>query len=90
MTAPAQLPQAMPPDPMAPRPYRVVSRRRETHDVVTLGLEPVHAPGSPMRPGQFNMIYAFGIGEVPISVSAGKTATFPTCVGALLQLSLSR
>jgi NAD(P)H-flavin reductase len=77
MTAPARLPQAMPPDPMAPRPYRVVSRRRETHDVVTLGLEPVDAPGSPMRPGQFNMIYAFGIGEVPISVSGDPATTDP-------------
>jgi NAD(P)H-flavin reductase len=55
--------------PMAPRPFRVVRRRRETGDTWTLELEPV--AGEPLRPapGQFTMLYAFGIGEVPISVS---------------------
>jgi anaerobic sulfite reductase subunit B len=54
--------------PMAPRPFRVVRRRRETSDTWTLELEPVL--GEPLRPtpGQFTMLYAFGIGEVPISV----------------------
>jgi NAD(P)H-flavin reductase len=55
--------------PMAPRPFRVVARRRETSDTWTLELEP--ADGAPLvaRPGQFTMLYAFGVGEVPISVS---------------------
>jgi NAD(P)H-flavin reductase len=55
--------------PMAPEPFRVVRRRRETRDTWTLRLEP--AGGAPLRfaPGQFAMLYAFGIGEVPISVS---------------------
>jgi len=57
------------PAPMTPRPFRVVRRRRDTHDTVTLELEP--ASGQPLaaKPGQFTMLYAFGIGEVPISVS---------------------
>ena len=57
------------PGPMAPRPFRVVRRRRETSDTWTLALEPVG--GEPLRvaPGQFTMLYAFGSGEVPISVS---------------------
>jgi NAD(P)H-flavin reductase len=56
--------------PMVPRPFRVVSRRAETEDTWTLSLEP--ADGRPMPafgPGQFNMLYAFGVGEVPISIS---------------------
>lgn len=54
---------------MAPRPFAVTRRRKETEDTWTLELEP--AGGGPLRfsPGQFTMLYAFGIGEVPISVS---------------------
>jgi NAD(P)H-flavin reductase len=48
----------------------VRSRRRETHDTWTLRLEPVAGEGDPrVRPGQFTMVYAFGVGEVPISFS---------------------
>jgi NAD(P)H-flavin reductase len=54
---------------MTPRPFRVVKRRRDTADTWTLGLEPVSGPPLRPRPGQFAMLYAFGIGEVPISVS---------------------
>ncbi len=55
--------------PMAPRPYRVVGRRRETGDTWTLALEPLAGAAPEIAPGQFMMVYAFGIGEVPISVS---------------------
>ena len=55
--------------PAAPIPFRVVSRRRETHDTRTLRLEPVQGIGLAARPGQFTMVYAFGVGEVPISFS---------------------
>lgn len=55
--------------PMLPARYRVVDRREETYDTVTLTLEPVGAPIAASRPGQFTMLYAFGIGEVPISIS---------------------
>jgi NAD(P)H-flavin reductase len=54
---------------MTPRPFRVVERRRDTADTWTLGLEPVSGPPLRAGPGQFAMLYAFGIGEVPISVS---------------------
>jgi NAD(P)H-flavin reductase len=54
---------------MAPEPYRVVSRAPETADTWTLLLEPQGKPVVP-APGQFNMLYAFGVGEVPISTSA--------------------
>jgi len=55
--------------PMTTRAFRVVSKLRETSDTVTLGLNPVEGPQIQLLPGQFNMIYAFGVGEVPISVS---------------------
>jgi NAD(P)H-flavin reductase len=54
---------------MAPRPFRVVRRARETHDTWTLDLEPVLGRPLEVEPGQFTMLYAFGVGEVPISVS---------------------
>ncbi|WP_028803805.1 FAD/NAD(P)-binding protein [Streptomyces sp. 142MFCol3.1] len=52
-----------------PLPYRLVGRRRETADVVTLDLEPVGESLQPFMPGQFAMVYAFGVGEIPVSVS---------------------
>lgn len=56
--------------PYAPRPFRVVERRLETADTATLVLRPIGpTPAPPFRPGQFNMVYAFGIGEAAISVS---------------------
>src|SRR5262249_7090299 len=54
---------------MAPSRYRVTSRVVETADTVTLVLTPVDEPIAAPKPGQFTMVYAFGVGEVPISVS---------------------
>lgn len=60
-----------PADPQRPHPVRVEQVLRDAHDTVTLSL--VAADGSPERerfePGQFNMLYLFGAGEVPISIS---------------------
>ncbi|OGF56346.1 MAG: Ni/Fe hydrogenase subunit gamma [Candidatus Fraserbacteria bacterium RBG_16_55_9] len=57
-------------DPMLPRPYRVQRVRRETYDTFTLELEPLRdAVEFSFAPGQFNMLYRFGVGEVPISIS---------------------
>jgi len=55
---------------MAPAPYRVVTRRRQTDDVVTLGLEPIDGDAPGFEAGQFNMLTAFGVGEVAISMSS--------------------
>jgi len=55
---------------MTPLPYRVVHRRVETADTVTLELRPMANPIGQFTPGQFTMAAAFGIGEVPLSVSA--------------------
>ena len=54
---------------MTPLPYRVARKRRENHDNWTLELEPVDEAIEPIGPGQFTMLYAFGVGEVPISTS---------------------
>jgi len=63
----------MPSDPFAPEIYRVRSVRRELSDTVTLELQPESGSRPSFEPGQFNMLYAFGIGEVPISMSANAT-----------------
>jgi anaerobic sulfite reductase subunit B len=57
------------PGPMTPVAYRVAGRRAESADTATLAVEPVTAPLARPRPGQFHMLWAFGVGEVPISVS---------------------
>jgi anaerobic sulfite reductase subunit B len=54
---------------MVPTPYRVVGRRQDTVDTFTLDLHPVRATLEPPAPGQFAMVWAPGVGEVPISVS---------------------
>jgi NAD(P)H-flavin reductase len=54
---------------MVPVPYRVASRVVENADSVTLHLEPVAAAVHNALPGEFMMLYAFGVGEVAISTS---------------------
>ena len=51
-----------------PSPFRVGDRRQDTADTWTLTLEPL-GDGFAVAPGQFVMVYMFGVGEVPISVS---------------------
>lgn len=54
---------------MAPVPYRVLSRVPENADSVTLHLGPVDAVLPNALPGEFMMLYAFGVGEIAISTS---------------------
>jgi len=55
---------------MVPALFRVVERSRDNHDTVTLALTSAAATPTPtFLPGQFNMLYAFGVGEIPISIS---------------------
>ena len=62
------------PDPMVPEIFRVQRLRRETADTFTLDLtRPGGAADFAFAPGQFNMLYAFGLGEVPISISGDPT-----------------
>jgi NAD(P)H-flavin reductase len=61
-------------DPMLPVPYRVAGRVVETHDSVTLVLEPAGRPVPSFMAGQFMMLAVPGIGEVAISVSGSPAA----------------
>ena len=55
--------------PMIPVNYRIAKVKRETRDVFTLILESENGQIPGFKPGQFNMIYVFGTGEIPISIS---------------------
>jgi NAD(P)H-flavin reductase len=63
-------------DPMFPRLARVVRRWYETPQTWTIEIES-DPPGAEaaFEAGQFNMLYAFGVGEIPISVSSDPAAT---------------
>ena len=55
---------------LLPQPYPCEQSRQETYDTWTLELEPVDGgDGFSFEPGQFNMVYGFGVGEAPISIS---------------------
>ncbi len=63
-------------NPMVPRPYLVSRTRRELRDTLTLFLEPAdHQQPFRNAPGQFNMLYIFGVGEVPVSISGDAERT---------------
>ncbi len=65
----------MPPvDPFVPELYRVSGVCRELADTVTLELKPSSGTRPSFAPGQFNMLYVFGVGEVPISMSASASS----------------
>jgi len=70
--------------PPAPASFRVLRRRRETADTWTLDLEPT-GDTFEFEPGQFTMLYAFGAGEVPISISGdpGRPETLVHTVRAV-------
>jgi len=56
---------------MVPILYRVIEKRVENTNLITLVFEPAGEEKiEPLKPGQFNMIYIFGLGEIPISVSS--------------------
>ena len=54
---------------MTPIMYRVESRSDDAADTASLALAPVESPIDAPAPGQFNMLWAFGIGEAPISLA---------------------
>jgi NAD(P)H-flavin reductase len=60
-------------DALVPQPWRVLHRRQETADTVTLRLTPIAGGQDPPAAGQFNMLSAFGVGEIPISSSSDSS-----------------
>jgi NAD(P)H-flavin reductase len=64
-------------DPMATYPWLVKDVVHETSDTFTLSFEPETAmpdQSYAFEPGQFNMVYVFGVGEVPISICSDPGA----------------
>lgn len=57
-----------------PAPFRVQERWVECNDTFTLELVSEKGEQYSFEPGQFNMLYVFGVGEVPISVSGDPNA----------------
>jgi NAD(P)H-flavin reductase len=56
---------------MFPQPFCIRKRRSETLDTFTLEIEPAKVKQAfRFAAGQFNMLYVFGVGEVPISICA--------------------
>ncbi|MEZ4666361.1 MAG: FAD/NAD(P)-binding protein [Anaerolineae bacterium] len=58
-------------DAMTPKPYQVQRAQWDTSDTFSLELTPTYGGDIPIfEAGQFNMVYVFGIGEIPISISS--------------------
>ena len=74
---------------MVPQAFRVGDRAQDTADTFTLTLESMHGAAPTIAPGQFMMVYAFGVGEIPISVSgtseSGEVILTVRAVGAVSQ-----
>jgi NAD(P)H-flavin reductase len=62
---------------MVPRLFRLTARRQDTPDTFTMMLEPTDGVPLEFIPGQFTMLSAFGVGEVPISVSSSAHVDGP-------------
>jgi NAD(P)H-flavin reductase len=61
-------------EPMLPSLARIRTIRKETHDTFTFELERADGTtGFSFKAGQFNMVYVFGVGEVPVSISGNPT-----------------
>ncbi len=59
---------------MIPQQFRIQKLKSETYDTFTMELvSEKKKDGFSFLPGQFNMLYVFGVGEVPISISGDPT-----------------
>ncbi len=57
-------------DPMIPKTYVIQRARWDTNDTFSVELSPSGGGDIPaFEPGQFNMVYVYGVGEIPISIS---------------------
>jgi NAD(P)H-flavin reductase len=65
-------------DVMVPRPFVIDRVIKDVSDTFTIRLRCEANGGAfAFRPGQFNMLYVFGVGEVPISISGDSDAGGP-------------
>lgn len=59
------------PNPDRPIPVEVIERITENPSIFTLHLrftDPADAEAYQLQPGQYNMLYLYGVGEIPISI----------------------
>ncbi|HZU43417.1 MAG TPA: hypothetical protein VE994_12140, partial [Terriglobales bacterium] len=56
-------------NPMLPSAFVVRAVAKETYDTFTLAVEPQNGVGTAFLPGQFSMLWVYGVGELPISIS---------------------
>lgn len=77
MTSRDDLLGASGPHPLTPSLWRVVRRRQETSDVVTLALAADGDPAPRFRHGQFHMLTALGVGEAAVSISSAPGSEGP-------------
>jgi NAD(P)H-flavin reductase len=63
---------------LLPEPWTVRSVVKETPDTFTLDLTAPQGASDSFQPGQFSMLWVFGVGELPISISGD-----PSVPGAL-------
>jgi NAD(P)H-flavin reductase len=57
-------------NPMLPWPFQIKRIKHETEDTFTVELQPLgDLEEFAFQPGQFNMVYIYGVGEIPISIS---------------------
>ncbi len=82
-------------DPMRPAAWAVERVAKETPDTFTLALQPVNRATGGFQPGQFSMLWVFGVGELPISISGdpadSKSLTYTVrSVGPATQALVNR
>lgn len=68
-----------PMNPYVPVPARIVEKHEEARQIFTFRLQfddPTLRDSYSFKPGQFNMVYAFGNGEVPISIVSDPTEEY--------------
>lgn len=73
-------------EPMVPIPFRIQRTVKDLRDTFTVDLRAERGKTSfSFAPGQFNMLYQFGVGEVPISISGdpGKPETLVHTIRAV-------
>lgn len=80
---------------MIPEPCTLRRLSKETPDTFTLVLEPTNGARREFLPGQFSMLWVFGVGELPISISGdpadGATLTYTVrSVGPATQALVSQ
>jgi NAD(P)H-flavin reductase len=63
-------------EPMLPVAAQIQKCERENHDTFTIHVSAGGTPLPRFLPGQFNMLYVYGVGELPISISGDPEAQF--------------